>query len=303
MQENYLAKWLNNELSEAELKEFEKSEAYASYQRILEVSNTLEAPEFDAEQVLEAVRNRRTLQETKVVQLNPFMKFMKVAAVAAFLVMGAYFYLNTLDERVSTQYAENKEVMLPDNSEVILNADSELSFSEKNWNEQRKVKLNGEAFFKVAKGKRFTVATEVGTVAVLGTQFNVEQREGFFEVSCFEGLVSVTFQGKETQLPAGSSFMVIDGQVVASKTADRNEPSWMNDESTFESIPLKYVLQEFERQHNLQVETDQIDVNQLYTGSFSNRDKNLALKSISMPSQIKFKLEGDKVLFYAKKGE
>lgn len=303
MQENYLAKWLNNELSGAELEEFKQSEAYDSYRRILEVSEKLEAPEFNADEALEAITNRRTLQGTKVVQLHPFKNFLKVAAVAAFLVVGLSFYLNTLDERVSTRYAENKEVMLPDNSEVILNADSELSFSEKDWSEQRNVKLHGEAFFKVAKGKRFTVATDVGTVAVLGTQFNVEQREGFFEVSCFEGLVSVTFQGKETQLPAGSSFVVIDGQVINSNTTDGNEPSWMNAESTFESIPLKYVLQEFERQHNLQVETDQIDVNQLYTGSFSNTDSNLALKSISMPSQIKFKLEGDKVLFYAKKGE
>ncbi|GAB5472517.1 MAG: hypothetical protein Mars2KO_06160 [Maribacter sp.] len=303
MQENYLAKWLNNELSGAELEEFKQSEAYDSYRRILEASNRLEAPEFNADDTLEAINNRRILQENKVVQLHPFKKFLKVAAVAAFLVVGVSFYLSTLDERVSTQYAENKEVMLPDNSKVILNADSELSFSEKDWNEKRNVELHGEAFFKVAKGKRFTVATDAGTVAVLGTEFNVEQREGFFEVSCFEGLVSVTFQGAETKLPAGSSFMVIDGQVIASKASDGNEPSWINAESTFKSIPLKYVLQEFERQHNLQVETDQIDVNQLYTGSFSNTDLNLALKSISMPSQIKFKLEGDKVLFYAKKGE
>ena len=298
-----MAKWLNNELSEAELVEFKKSDEYASYQRILDASNDLEAPEFNADEVLMAVNNRRTLQETKVVQLNPFKKFLKVAAAAAFLVMGSYFYLNTLDEKVTTQYAENKEVVLPDNSEVILNADSQLSYSEKKWDEERNVNLNGEAFFKVAKGKRFTVATDAGTVAVLGTQFNVENRDGFFEVTCFEGLVSVIFKGKESKLPAGSSFMAINGEIVESQGTKDAEPSWMNAESTFKSIPLKYVLHEFERQHNLTVETEHIDTDQLYTGSFSNTDTNLALKSISMPSQIKFKLEGDKVLFYAEKAE
>ena len=65
MQENYLAKWLNNELSEAELTEFKKSDEYASYQRILDVSSKLEAPDFNADEVLMAVNNRRTLQETK----------------------------------------------------------------------------------------------------------------------------------------------------------------------------------------------------------------------------------------------
>ena len=150
MQENYLAKWLNNELSEAELTEFKKSDEYLSYQRILDVSSTLEAPDYNADEVLMAINNRRTLQETKVVQLNPFKKFMKVAAVAAFLVLGSYFYLNTLGEKVTTQYAENTAVVLPDNSEVILNADSQLSYNEKKWDKKRKVNLNGEAFFKVA---------------------------------------------------------------------------------------------------------------------------------------------------------
>lgn len=303
MQENYLAKWINNELSEAELTEFKKSDAYASYQKILDASANLEAPEFNEAAALMAVNNKRTLQETKVVQLNPFKNFMKVAAAAAILVMGSYFYLNTLDQKVGTLYAENKELVLPDTSKVILNADSQLTYSEKKWDEQRNVNLSGEAFFKVAKGKRFTVATDAGTVAVLGTQFNVENREGFFEVTCFEGLVSVTFNGKETKLPAGSSFMAINGQIIESQPTTAVEPSWVNAESAFKSIPLKYVLQEFERQHNLEIETKDIDTEQLYTGSFSNTDTNLALKSISVPSQIKFKLEGNKVLFYAEKAE
>jgi len=239
MQENYLAKWLNNELSKAELAEFKKSDAYASYQRILNATDKLETPEFNEDEILMAVNNRRTLEKTKVVQLNPFKKFMKV---------------------------------LPDNSEVTLNADSQLSYSIKNWTEERNISLNGEAFFKVAKGKRFTVATEAGTVAVLGTQFNVENRDGFFEVTCFEGLVSVTYEGKEIKLPAGTSFVAVNGQIVESQDARGTEPSWLNDESTFKSIPLKYVLREFERQHNIEVETEHVDTDQLYSGhAFANK--------------------------------
>ena len=301
MQENYLAKWLNSELTEVELAEFKTSDEYASYQRILEVSGQLEAPGFDADQALMALKNKHTFEDTKVVQLHPFKKFLRVAAAAAVIMFGSYFYLNSLDETINTEYAENKEILLPDNSEVILNADSELSFSERNWDKKRNVDLNGEAFFKVAKGKRFTVATDAGMVTVLGTQFNVEHREGVFEVTCFEGLVSVTFQNKETKLPAGTSFMVIDGTIVDALEPKTLRPSWLNDESSFKSIPLKYVLDEFERQHNIKVETQNIDTGQLFTGTFSNTDSDLALRSISMPSQIKFKLEGSKVLFYGEK--
>ena len=300
MQDNYLAKWLNNELTETELAEFKTSEAYASYQRILEVSEQLEAPDFEEDEAFLALKNKRALNEKKVVQLHPFKKFLRVAAAAA-VIIGSYYYLNSLDENYRTRYAENKEIVLPDNSRVILNADSELSFSEGKWSEKRNVELNGEAFFKVAKGKRFTVATAAGTVAVLGTQFNVEHRKGFFEVTCYEGLVSVSFNGKEIKLPAGNSFIAIDGKSVDPQTPEDLQPSWLNDESSFKSVPLIYVLDEFERQHDIKVETQNIDTDQLFTGTFSNTDTDLALKSISTPSQIKFKLEGSKVLFYGEK--
>ncbi|SIS84792.1 FecR family protein [Zobellia uliginosa] len=298
MQENHLAKWLNNDLTEAELAAFKKSAEYASYERIVAASNQLRSPDFNADEALMALKNQRTLKDGKVVQLHPFKKFLRVAAAAAIIMFGSYFYLNTLDKNIVTQYAENREILLPDNSEVLLNADSELSFSERKWNKERNVTLKGEAFFRVAKGKRFTVATDAGTVAVLGTQFNVENREGFFEVTCYEGLVSVTFKGKESKLPAGSSFMVIDGKIIEARAAKAEQPSWLNHESSFKSVPLKYVLNEFARQHNITVETKNIDTDQLFTGTFSNTDTKLALKSISAPSQIKFKFEGSKVLFY-----
>lgn len=299
MQENYLAKWLNNELTEEELAAFKESDEYTSYQRIIKASDSLNGPDFDMENALEAVKNKRTLHESKVVQLKPFRRFLQVAAAVMIIMIGSYFYLNTLDESFSTQYAQNEEVILPDSSKIILNADSEISFNPKKWDKNRNVTLKGEAFFKVAKGKRFTVATDHGTVAVLGTQFNVENRKGFFEVTCFEGLVGVTYNGKETKLPAGTSFMVVDGNTVASETPKSSTPSWLNKESTFKSIPLKYVLAEFQRQHDIQVETQNIDLGKLFTGTFSNTNTDLALQSISVPSQLQFKLDGKKVLFYA----
>ncbi len=297
MQENYLAKWLNNELTPAELEEFKKSEEYASYQRIAEVAHRLQAPEFDAEIAWGNVKNR-VQPQTKVIPLRPFRQFLRVAAVIAVLLAGSYFFLNSQNESFSTQFAERAQVVLPDDSEITLNADSKVSFSEKNWAEKRQVTLEGEAFFKVAKGKKFTVVTDKGEVAVLGTQFNVENRDGFFEVTCYEGLVSVSFQGKATQLPAGSSFVAINGFV--QKNATRvTQPGWIDNESTFKSIPLKYVLAELERQFNITVSTQNVNTEQLFTGTFNNTDIHLALESISIPSQIRYKLVGDKVLFYA----
>ncbi|HDZ14944.1 hypothetical protein LCGC14_0703320 [marine sediment metagenome] len=298
MQENYLAKWLNGDLNEEELKEFKNSEEYPTYKRIVDATTDLKAPIFDSETSYSAVRNRLELNGSKIVKLHPFRNFLRVAAAAAVIMVGAYFYLNTLNESISTAFAENREISLPDTSTVILNADSNLSYSKRKWEKNRNVKLKGEAFFKVAKGKKFTVTTDDGNISVLGTQFNVENRHGYFEVSCFEGLVSVRFNDMVVKLEAGKSFVAINGEITEVGSPNESEPSWLKDESSFKSVPLKYVLDEFERQHDIVVTTENIDVKQLFTGSFSNSDPKLALKSISVPSQIKFKFEGDKVLFY-----
>ncbi len=299
MKENYLAKWLNNELSEAELADFKKTPEYASYMRILEAVDTAGAPDYDVEKALSEVRERKSARVPGVIRMRPWRKVLRAAAVIALLFGLSLLYVNTLDETVRTQYAQRTEVVLPDASEILLNADSEISYDKRNWDTERKVALKGEAFFKVAKGQKFTVETADGMVSVLGTQFNVENRQGFFEVSCYEGLVQVDFGGQARQLPAGTSFLVIQGQVIETEGPGTGVPSWINDESSFTSTPLAYVLDEFERQYNRQVETRNIDLGQLYTGSFSNTNINLALQSISTPSQISFKLEGNKVLFYA----
>ncbi len=299
MQENYLAKWLNNDLSEEELAVFKKSAEYASYEKLMQVSGTLEAPDFDIDKALNDFKNNQLQKDVKVIKMNPMRKLWRVAAAIAVIFVTSYLYISTLDESVSTQYAERNEVRLPDNSEIILNADSRITYSEKNWDKERNISLQGEAFFKVAKGQKFTVATNDGLVTVLGTQFNVENRTGFFEVTCYEGLVSVTFNGKETKLPAGNSFIAINGNVLNTESPVNTTPSWMSNESTFKSIPLNYVLDEFERQYNIEVKTENVNLEQLFTGSFSNTNINLALQSISTPSQIKYELEGNNVLFYA----
>ena len=300
MQENYLAKWLNNELSEEELIAFKKTEEFASFQKLLEATGGLKGPDFNVEEALRNINNQKINLKPKVIRLLPMRKLMRIAAVIALLLAVSFFYTNFLsDKTITTPYAENIEVVLPDASEIVLNAESKISYNENKWDQKRNIDLEGEAFFKVAKGKQFTVATKDGLITVIGTQFNVENRANFFEVSCYEGLVSVTYKNQVTELPAGASFLVINGEVVQANVRNETTPSWINKESSFKSIPLTFVLNEFQRQFNVLIETQNINGNQLFTGTFSNTNIDLALQSISVPSQIKYKLEGKKVLFYA----
>lgn len=301
MEENYLAKWLNNELSEEEVIKFKATKEYATYKKIVDAAASMEAPEFDMAKAKHDLDHRKNSdQGGKVVTLGSFKKHLRIAAVIALVVGISYFYKTTasMDQVVTTQYAERAAVTLPDNSEVLLNAGSKISYQKKKWEKNRNIVLEGEAFFKVSKGETFRVSTNMGVVRVLGTQFNVENRADFFEVSCYEGLVSVRYQEKDIALPAGQALMVINGQLETYAIAEAQQPSWLQQESSFKSIPLKFVLEEFERQFDVKVETKNINLNQLFSGSFSNTDKDLALHSISAPSGMKYVLEGNKVLFY-----
>ena len=163
-----------------------------------------------------------------------------------------------------------------------------LAFNKNSWKNEREVTLEGEAFFKVAKGSSFHVLTKSGTVKVYGTQFNVKQRDNYFEVICYEGLVGVTYNSQEIKLKPGDSFLIIDGKQIAKEKEKRTTPSWLNNESTFKSLPYKEVIAEFERQYQVDITLLNIDTNQLFTGSFAHNNLEVALKAITLPLHVTY---------------
>jgi ferric-dicitrate binding protein FerR (iron transport regulator) len=298
MKENYLAKWLNDELSGEELRVFMSTPEFETYQRIARTASEFSAPEFDVEQALSEVREARQIPKGRVIRLTSYRQLWKVAAALIILLGISFFYVNSMDQAVQTDYAQHTEVVLPDASEVLLNAGTDLSYNEKKWDSRRHVTLRGEAYFKVAKGQTFTVETSLGSVTVLGTEFNVLQRDGVFIVSCYEGLVRVEDQGTARELPAGTGYRVVNGQTQLFEVTTSG-PSWTADESSFRSMPLTFVLEELERQYNVEVAVRDVDTRELFTGTFSNTNLDLALQSISAPLQLGYSLEGNKVLIHA----
>ena len=278
--EELISKWLDNNLNNEEFKAFKKLEDYDDLVKLNTNLQAFKADDYNTstelENVLSAIRSKK---QTPTHWIKPFLR---VAAILA-VCFSFYYYTTTLDTTISTEYAQKTTIELPDASSVSLNAKSNLVFNKKDWNQAREVTLQGEAFFKVAKGSSFKVKTTSGTVTVYGTQFNVKQRDNYFEVICYEGLVGVTYNSQETKLKPGNSFLIIDGKTIAKEKENRTMPSWLNNASTFRSLPYKTVIAEFERQYNVQVTLLGIDSSQLFTGSFAHDNIELALKAITLP--------------------
>jgi len=283
-----IQKWLDDELNAAELKAFKGLPEYDSYTKLSEKATLFKDTSYNVSLEFEKLNStiKKRKQATKTVQwIKPLLR------VAAIFIIGLAVYYSPIYgdmATVNTLASNTASIELPDNSKVKLNAASSLKFEKRNWKKKREVNLVGEAYFKVEKGSQFDVVTWLGKVSVLGTQFNVKQRVNYFEVICYKGLVSVSYKGKEIKLPAGNTFKLIDGAIVEGETND-SVPSWAaKNISSFKSVPYSEVIKEFERQYNIKVETNNIDAEQLFTGSFTNNDEELALKSITLPLQLKF---------------
>lgn len=283
--EQLISKWLNNELNNQELEAFKKLEDYEDLIQLNKALLSFKSEEYNTAEALDQVLN--TINSSKKTT-TPWTKYMvRVAAVLA-ICFSLYYYTTTLDTTYTTDIAEKTFIELPDQSVVNLNAKSTLVFNKSDWKNEREVNLSGEAFFKVSKGSSFHVKTKTGTITVYGTQFNVKQREQFFEVICYEGLVGVTYNSQETKLKPGDSFLILNGKFIAKEKEKNLEPSWLNNESTFKSLPYKQVITEFERQYGVNIKLLNIDKNQLFSGSFTHNNLDIALKSITVPLHITY---------------
>ena len=288
--EDLIKKWLDNELNTQELKAFKALEDYEALVKLSNATKRFKAPEFNTSEELNTALH--TINTTKQYSLNWLKPLLRVAAILA-ISFSVYYYTRTLDTNKEATVAQKVEFKLPDASSVTLNALSTLTYNKKNWSNVRDVELNGEAYFIVAKGSTFNVITSAGTVTVLGTQFNVKQRENFFEVVCYEGSVSVTYETNTEILKSGDSFLIIDGKFIAKEKETQLNPSWINNESYFKSMSFAHVLHEFERQYDVTFNSQHIDVKQLFTGSFVHNNKELALKSITLPLDLNYSIENN----------
>ena len=297
--ETLLAKWVSGEMTKEELSAFEKSEDYKLYAKIVEESSLFKRPKFNKEEVFSKIVSEITenkevisLKEHKKKNIFSFKNIISVAA-SLLLLVSTFYFLN-LKTEVNAGFGETKTIILPDNSTVILNAKSSLAYNKKNWKKHRMLELEGEAYFKVAKGSRFQVKTTEGLVSVLGTQFSVFEEENFLKVTCFEGTVKVERKDAVVILTKGKTFLQYKDSIPLNLITKKVNPDWLKQESSFVSTPLLVVLKSIEKQYNIKIINIELKKHQLYTGSFVHDNLVNALEAVLLPMNIDYAVSEDK---------
>lgn len=286
MEENYLlAKWLNDEMTEAELKEFQSQPDYHLYEKIKRHSSELKTESFNEDAMLSTILATKK-ENPKVISFHQNWIF----RVAAILVLGFGMFFSYQNLATSTEYASNgKQITfnLPDNSEVVLNSGSSIEYKKRNWDENRHLQLDGEAYFKVAKGKKFQVNTDLGTVSVLGTQFNVKERNNRFDVTCYEGRVKVNYNQLEVIIGKGETVSFENNEKIIHQPITIEKPLWTLKQMDFEKEHLVNIVEEIERQFDVTIDTKNIQSQQLFTGKLPADNLEIALQIIASTYHLK----------------
>lgn len=299
--DTFLARWVNNELTQDELSEFKKSEDYNIYKRIIETSSELSVQSFDEQELFSKVKTKLSnKKETKVIGLKSRWIYTVAASIA--ILLGGFYFFSSLDKSYTTGFGEQLAIVLPDNSELMLNSKSTVSFNKNNWSTNRNISLKGEGFFKVEKGQTFTVSTAQGNVKVLGTQFNVINHDTYFEVTCYEGKVSVSTSKDDIILTKGMGYRMMNSSKSEQWNFDfSSSKSWITGESSFESTPLSEVVKSLENQYNIKIKnTESVDLNQRFTGSFTHSNLDVALKTVFVPMKIDITFTDEKTISLVK---
>ena len=289
--DDFLAKWASGDLSEKDKEAFRKMDEYQLYAAILEGTDRLDVPAYDKEKTYTDLQ-AKIKSEGKVVRLVPKWAYAMAASVA--LLIGYVFFFNQTIKH-ETGYGEKMAVLLPDSSEVILNAKSKLKYSKQDWEKERTLVLDGEAFFKVTKGSTFTVSSKNGKVTVLGTQFTMNTEKNIFEVICYEGRVRVDKSGTQRILSKGQGVRAM-GTTLEDFNLEQSSPSWMLDETTFQNAPIQQVVRALEKQYGITIHLNKIDTTQRYTGSFTHNNLETALRTVFESLEIKFTFKDKKTI-------
>ncbi|WP_343564561.1 FecR domain-containing protein [Sphingobacterium sp.] len=171
------------------------------------------------------------------------------------------------------------QVELSDGTKVWLKPDSRLEYAVNFSSNERRVRLQGEAFFAIAKDpdRPFFVNIHGMEVKALGTQFNVSSYDGSTPiVQLTEGRIKVNGKGKDLTIEAGHQVLMQQQGLATLPLPDTEEAtSWKDGFFSFKNKDMKQIMNEISRWYGVHLQIDCVLDNKQYEGGI-NKNASLA---------------------------
>lgn len=208
---------------------------------------------------------------------NKILKWQYVKVAASILFIGltaAFLYLNLSPVAVKYKtlampYGKKGTLHLSDGSTLEVNSGTKISFPEKFSDDKRLLKIEGEAFFEIAKDKSRPFIIEAGEleIQVIGTSFNLKsyKNEEVIELGVKTGSVSITNRTLSDSslsnifyLEPGEliSFNVLDNTFEKKKVDIDLLTSWTHETLVFNNKNLSEVAAMLQRWYNIPVKLE-----------------------------------------------
>jgi transmembrane sensor len=155
--------------------------------------------------------------------------------------------------------AKDYTLMLPDGSEVHLNAASTIRFPMAFDSHRREISLSGEAFIKVAINENAPFRVRLGqeVIEVLGTEFNVNGYDSLHRtVSLVSGKVRVITEKAKVELKPGEEAVITQGKLSRQTFDPYTTLSWLDGRYVLSNVTLEEVCLLLGRLYGVSVEVD-----------------------------------------------
>ncbi len=223
---------------------------------------------------------KKTFEKTpeEVVQKKPIslgkIIGISAAAVILILVVAGLWWKNASQPAMEIVAArDGKIVELKDGSVVTLAKGSSLEYTESFNISDRNISFLGQAVFDVAKGEvPFIITTYQATIKVLGTKFelNDDAQNQMIYIKVMEGEVSIELNNGEDRTIKTGEQMSIDA-LAGTFTLPRPVPRLAVRNFEFKETPIQTVVEELQKNYNVEIGIDDRMINCVFTGTFNNK--------------------------------
>ncbi|HJF70420.1 MAG TPA: DUF4974 domain-containing protein [Butyricimonas virosa] len=192
---------------------------------------------------------------------------------------------------------------LSDGTRVWLNSETSIQYPVAFGAKERRVFVQGEAYFEVAKDakKPFTVQFMSSSVTVLGTSFNIRAypEEKRSQTTLAEGSVRIYSPGSSMLLKPGEQAEVnaLSGEMAKQEVEVKNFTSWKDGRFVFEQQPLEDIMRTLERWYDIRVIFKDEGAKRISLSGNMKRygDFSQVMKMLQMTGDVRFELHGNDV--------
>lgn len=225
--------------------------------------------------------------------------------------------IKTTNYTLKVPFGKKISLILSDGTKVFLNSGSSISYPSRfTFSKERKVILQGEAYFEVAKNKNkpFIVKTDLLNVRVLGTKFNVSAYKNDIEnsVTLVEGKVAVSksvgFENEKLKSVLLKPNQIASIQresnveIKVTKVANTSKHiSWKNKELEFKNDKFITIIKKLERNFNVNIISENNNLNNMeFTGNFNKEDVFDILDAFRVHTSFSYNVQNNSIFIQKK---